>query len=172
MGVIDFWTRANFSEVFKFLVHSVESEIAQERVRFFLNNWRWIVKHQGRVFHVSTHVKLAASHAKETNILRSLYVGWTCTLHSDCITYFESFWLILCSSVWQSWGVILDTSSAEFCNWWHIPFIARAAKIRRGWNLSILLRRLFPIVLGLCSRCLIVSRSDSAGDRLRWRWLV
>ena len=172
MGVIDFWKRANFSEVFKFLVHSVESEIAQERVRFFLNNWRWIVKHQGRVFHVSTHVKLAASHAKETHILRSLHVGWTCTLHSDCITYFESFCLILCSRVRQSRGVILDTSSAELCNWWHIPFIARAAKIRRRWRLSILLRGCFSIVLGLCSRCLIVSGSDSTRDRLSWRWLV
>ena len=162
---------AHFSEVFKFLVHSVESEIAQERVRFFLSNWRWILKQQRWIFHVSTHVKLAASHAKETEILRSLHVGWTCTLHSDWIPYFKRFCLI-CGSVRQSWGVILYTSSAKLCNWWQIPFIVRAAKIWRRWSLTLLFRGCFPIVWGLCNRCLIDSGSDSARDSLSRRWFV
>ena len=140
---------------------------------FFLNNWRWCVEHQRRIFHVSTLVKVAASHTKEANILCSFHIGWTLALHSNGITFFESFWLIFCCGVWQRWGVILVSGCTKFCYWWHVSFVGgAAAKIWRRRCPSVLLRGSFPIVRGLCNLCLVNSRSGRTGGSLSWLRLV
>lgn len=61
-----------FSEVFKFLVHSVEGEVAQERVPLFLTysgmSWRLVEHHTCISFHIPLRIEVASTTSKQPDV--------------------------------------------------------------------------------------------------------
>ena len=78
------------SEIFKFLVHSVEGKVAQQRMFVFLTQCGRLVEHHGPTrLHVALSVEVTTSVPKESDVLLALSIGGAFLKHADCVAFFE-----------------------------------------------------------------------------------